>query len=146
MKQVFLRFLMFQDGEEAGGFECRVRRTTAPFVDEIEDRDKLAKEQALLDNHEDKVEDFMECQEDLVKTTEPVTPHTSDMGGHQPVRSITEAERVSRRLSQVHDSLTKVKRVVEVNQTYRCFFEGYEKKLRSINTDLQRIKRYAANR
>ena len=48
------------------------------IVDQIEDHDKLTKEQAVLENHEDKVEDL----EDLVKTTEPVIPHTFDKGDH----------------------------------------------------------------
>ena len=52
----------FQDGEEAGGFECRV--------------------QDIPLRHEDKVEDLMEHLDNLVKTAEPVMPHTSGMGDH----------------------------------------------------------------
>ena len=85
------------------------------IVDQIEDRDKLTEEQAVLDDREDKVKDLMEHLEDLVVTTEPEIPHTSGMGDHQPaVRSITEAEHLSRRLSQLHKTLMKVKRVVEM--------------------------------
>ena len=82
------------------------------ILDQIADDYKLAKEQAVLNHHEDKVEDMMNRLEDLVKTTEPVMPHTSDMDGHQPVgRSIIEAEHLSRRLSlvHVHNSLAKIK-------------------------------------
>ena len=60
----------------------------------------------------------MEHLEDLVVTAEPVIHHTSDMGDHQPgIRLITEAEHLSRRLSQVHDFLIKAKRVVEEKET-----------------------------
>ena len=62
-------------------------------MDQIEDNDKLAEEQAVLDNQEDKVEDMTERPEDLVKTTEPVMPHASDIhaGDHRlVVRLITE--------------------------------------------------------
>ena len=51
-------------------------------VDQIEDQDKLTKEQAFLDDHEDKVEHLMEHLEDLVVSTEPVMPHTSIMGNY----------------------------------------------------------------
>ena len=47
---------------------------------------------------------------DLVGTTEPVMPHASDKGDGRPeVRSISEAEHLSQKLSQVQDSLKKVK-------------------------------------
>ena len=50
-------------------------------VDQIEDRDKLIELQGFfLDDNEDKVEDLMVRLEDLVVATEPVMPHTSDMG------------------------------------------------------------------
>ena len=110
--------------------------------DQIEDQDKLTKEPAVLDDHEDKVEDITEHLEDLVMTTEPVMPHASDMGDHRPaVRSITEAEHLSRRLSQVHDFLTKVKRVVEEKEMDICLLKGHEQRLMGINFDLQGIKR-----
>ena len=53
-------------------------------MDQTEQQNKLAKEQAVLDDHEDKVKDLMECLEDLVVTTEPVihVPHTYGMGNH----------------------------------------------------------------
>ena len=80
--------------------------------------------------------------EDLVRTTEPVMPQEFDIGDHQPVvRSITEAKHLSRRLSQIRDFLTKVKRVVEVKETDMCLLEGHEETLKSIDADLQRIKR-----
>ena len=65
-------------------------------VDQIEDQDRLTEEQAVLDYHEDNVEDLMERKEDLVETTETVMPHTSGMADYRPVvRSITEAEHFS---------------------------------------------------
>ena len=51
-------------------------------MDQIEDANKLAKEQAVLDDHKDKVEDMTERLEDLLKTTKPVMPHASDMGNY----------------------------------------------------------------
>ena len=45
-----------------------------------------------------------------------------------------------RRFSQVQDSLMKVKRVVEEKETKLCLLEGYEERLKSIDTDLQGIK------
>ena len=71
----------------------------------------LAKKQAVLDDHEkeNEVEDMQERLQDLVKTTEPVMPHTSDVGDHRHVvRSITGVEYFSLRLNQVHDSLILV--------------------------------------
>ena len=59
--------------------------------------------------------------EHVVNSTEPVMPHASDMGDHRPVvRSITEKEHRSQRLSQVYDFLMKVKRVVKVKETNMC--------------------------
>ena len=84
----------------------------------------------------------LEQLEDLVGTTEPVMPHTSDKGHGRPeVRSISEAEHLSRRLSQVQDSLMKVKRVAEKKETEMCLLERHEERLKSIDTDLQGIKR-----
>ena len=59
--------------------------------------------------------EHLEQLEDLLGTTEPVMSHTSDQSiGRVEVRSISEVEHLSRKLSQVQDSLTKVKRVVLV--------------------------------
>ena len=64
-----------------------------------------------------------------------------DKGDGRPeVKSITEAEHFSRRLSQVQDSLMEVKRVVEEKETDMCALEGHEERLKSIDTDLQGIK------
>ena len=64
----------------------------------------------------DRVTEFikrLEKLEDLVGTTEPVMPQASDKGdGGAEARSISEAEHLSRRLSQVQDFLTKIKGVV----------------------------------
>ena len=69
-------------------------------------------------------------------------PHASDKGDGRPVvRSITEAEHLSRRLSQVHDSLTKVKRIVDVKEMNMFLLEGHEEKLKSINVDLEGTRR-----
>ena len=88
------------------------------FVDQIDNQVNLAKEQTILDDHEDKTKDLTECLEDLVVTTEHVMPHASDKDDRPPVvRSITEAGRLSLGLSLVHDSLTNVKRVVGNNWT-----------------------------
>ena len=61
-----------------------------------------------------RVSDIIERLEKLenLVTTEPVKHHVSGIGDDRPgVRSITEAEHLSRRLHQVHDSLMKVNRV-----------------------------------
>ena len=63
------------------------------FVNQIQDQNKLVEEQAVLNNHETKVEDQMKRLEDQVVTTEPMMPHTSGMGDHRPVvGSITKME------------------------------------------------------
>ena len=74
------------------------------IVELMEDTKVLAEEQAVLDEHENKVEDFMRRLQDLV-TTEPVTPRASGIGDDQPgVRSITDVEHLCQSLNQVHDS------------------------------------------
>ena len=84
----------------------------------------------------------MEPLEDLVVITELVMPHASGMGDYWPgVRLITEAEHLSRRLSQVHDSLMKVKRDVQDKELDMCVLEGQEERLKSVDTNLQGIKR-----
>ena len=83
----------------------------------------------------------LEKLEDLVGTTEPVMPHASDKGDSRPqVRSITAAEHLSKRLSQVQHSLMKVNRAVKEKETDMCVLEGHEERLKSIDTDLQRIR------
>ena len=93
-----------------------------------------------------RITDFIERLkqlEDKVETTEAVMPRASDKGGGRAeVRSISEAEHLSRRLSQVQDSLTKVKRVVlEKKEADVCLLESRDDRLKSIDTDLQAIKR-----
>ena len=105
----------------------------------------LESEDAVIDAHMDHVTEFLEQLEllqDLVGTTKPVMPHTSNKGdGRAEVNSISELEHLSRRLSQVQDSSMKVKRVaLEDKETDMCQLESHEKKLKSINTDLQGIK------
>ena len=83
----------------------------------------------------------VEKLEDLV-TTEPVTHHVSGIGDDRPgVRSITEVEHLSRRLDQVHDSLMKVIRVKDNKALDVCSLEGHREKVKSIDADLQVIKR-----
>ena len=108
----------------------------------------LKTEETVFDEHVDRVTDFierLEQLEDKVGTTEPVMPHASYKGdgrARAEVRSIFEAEHLSRRWSQVHDSLAKVKRVVlEKKETDMCLLESHEDRLKSINTDLMDIKR-----
>lgn len=60
------------------------------ILNQIEkDQDKFVEEQAVLDDHEDKVDNLMERLEDLIKPTETVMPHAIDMGDHRPVRNIS---------------------------------------------------------
>ena len=81
----------------------------------------------------DKLEDLM--------TTEPTTHHAAGIGDDRPgVRSITEAEHLSRRLDQVQDSLMKVKRVKDDKELDVCSLEGQEESVKSIDADLQVIK------
>ena len=70
-------------------------------------------------------------------------PHASGKSDSRAeARSISEAEHFSRRLSQVQDSLTKVKRVVlEDKDTNMCLLESHEDRLKTIDTDLHSIKR-----
>ena len=49
------------------------------IVDQTGDQDKLTKEQAALDNHEDKAEDLVERLEDRVATIKLVMPDASSM-------------------------------------------------------------------
>ena len=111
-----------------------------------EDTAALESEEAVFDEHVDRVTEIikgLEQLEDLIGTSKPVMPHASNKGdGRAEVRSISEAEHLSRRLSQVEDSLTKAKRVVlEEKETDMCLLESHEERLKSINTDLQGIKR-----
>ena len=69
-------------------------------------------------------------------------PHASDKGDGRPeIRLITEAEHLSLRLSQIHDIVMKVKTVVEVKEIDMCVLEGHKDRLKSIDTNLQGIKR-----
>ena len=111
------------------------------ILDQTEDLNKLANEQVLLDDPEDKVEELMECLEDQVVTSKPVTPQTSGTGDHRSVvRLITEAEHFSTRMNQIHGSLMKVKRVVEDKEVDMCLLEGHEERLKIIDLELQGIK------
>ena len=74
-------------------------------LDFIEEEDQVAlnAEEKVLDEHVNRVADIierLEKLEDLV-TTEPVTHHESGSGDVRPgVRSVTEAEHLSRRLDR----------------------------------------------
>ena len=64
------------------------------ILDQIEEQQKLPKEEVILDKHEDKVEEQIERVEELVVTTKPVIPQAPGKGDHRLVatsRSITEA-------------------------------------------------------
>ena len=101
--------------ELARQFDCEFEKRHIEVLNFIaaEDTVALESEEALFDEHVDRVTEFierLEQLEDLVGTTEPVMPHTSNKGFCRPeVRLISEAKHLSRRPSQVHDSLTKVK-------------------------------------
>ena len=98
---------------------------------EAEDKAALDSEEAIFDEHMDRVTEIIEQLEQLehlVGTTKPVMPHASDKGDGtcRPVfRSITEAKHLSWRLSQVQDSLMKNKRVMEEKETDMCVLEGH---------------------
>ena len=91
-----------------------------------EDTATLESEEAIFNEHMDRVTEIIERLQQLeylVETTEPVMPHAFDKGdGRTEVRSISEAELLGRRLSQVQDSLMKIKRVVleEKERTCAC--------------------------
>ena len=114
-------------------------------VDFIEEEDQAAldSEEKVFDEHMNRVSDIMgrlEKLEDLV-TTEPVTLHASGIGDDRPgVRSITEADNLSRKLDQVHDSLMKVKTVKDDKELDLFSLEGHEERVKSIDPDLQVIK------
>ena len=106
----------------------------------MDDTEVLAEEQKVLDDHENKVEDLIEHLEDLV-TTEPVMHHIHGIGDDRPgVRLVTEAEHLSQRLDQVHNSLMKVKRVKDEKALDMCSLEGHMERVKSIDADLQVIK------
>ena len=64
--------------------------------------------------HENKVKDLIERLNDLVATTKAVMYHAFGRSNDQPgVRSIPEAEDFKWRLDLVHNSLLKVKRILE---------------------------------
>ena len=68
-------------------------------------------------------------------------PHVIDKGDGRPeVRLITEVEHLYQRLSQVHNSLMKVDRVVERKETDMCLLQGHEERLNSVDTDLQEYR------
>ena len=79
--------------------------------------------------------------EEMVKSNEPVMRHVSEMCDHWPaVGSVTEAENLRQKLSQVHDSLTKIKKVVEEKETDKCLLEGHAEKLPCIYAEQQGIE------
>ena len=114
------------------------------FIKE-EDKETLDSEEAIFEKHVDRVSDILERLEQLEEpaiTTEPVPIPTPSLDDTQPVaRSITEAEHLDRRLNQVHDSLTEVKKVVYAKGLDSCSLEGHEEVVRSLSDDVQEIKR-----
>ena len=97
--------------------ECKFEQHQVEVLNFIKAENKvtLESEEAIFNEHVDQVSDMierLEKLEDLVGTREPVMPCASDKGEGRPgVRSISEAEHLSQRLSQVQDALVKVKRV-----------------------------------
>ena len=115
-------------------------------LDFIEEDDQVAlnSDENVFDEHVNRVSDIIERLEKLqdLVTTEPVTPHASGISDDRPgVRSVTEEEHLSRRLDQVNDSLMKVKRVKDDKSLDMCPLEGQEERVKSIDADLQVIKR-----
>ena len=97
-----------------------------------EDTAALESEEVVFNEHMHRVTEFierLEQLEDQVGTTEPLMPHRFDKGnGKAEVRLISEVECLRRRLSQVYNSLTKVKRVVlEEKETDMCSLESHER-------------------
>ena len=96
--------------ELAKQFNCEFEECHIEVVNfsVAEDTAALESEEAVFDEHMDCVEEFikrLEQLEDLLGATEPVMPHASNKGiGRTAVRSISEAEHLSRRLSPVHYS------------------------------------------
>ena len=69
------------------------------ILDQTEDQENLAEEQAILDDHEDRVEELIEGLEHLVVTTEPVMPQASNMSNcRRVVIWIAEADHLSERM------------------------------------------------
>ena len=74
-------------GKKPEALSTKFKAYHCAIVEQIKDQNKLAEEQAVLDDHEDKVDNLMEHLDDLAVTTEPVMPHASDMAGAtEPVR------------------------------------------------------------
>ena len=111
-----------------------------------EDTAALEPEEAVFDEHMDRITEiiqWLEQLEDLVETTEEVMTHASNKGdGRAEIRLMSEEEQLKQRLSQVEDSLTKVKRVaLQDKKMDMCLVESYEERLKSTATDKQGMKR-----
>ena len=94
----------------------------------------------MINERVDRVTEFIERLEqfeNLVGTTEPVMPHSPDKGiGRAEVKSISEEAHLSRRLSEVHDFLVKIKKVVlEEKDIDMCSLERREELLNSIDNN-----------
>ena len=103
---------------------------------EEEDQAALDLEEIVFDEHVNHVSDVIERLEKLrdLVTTEPVTHNASGIGDDRPgVRLITEAEHLSQRLDQVHDSLMKVKRIKDNKELEVCSLEGHEERIKIID-------------
>ena len=103
------------------------------FIKEV-DQAALDSKEKVFDQHVNRVSDIIERLEKLeyLVTTEPVTHHESGISDNPPgVRSVTEAEHLSRRLDQVHDSLMKVTKVKEDKALDVCSLEGHGKESRA---------------
>ena len=78
----------------------------------MDDKEVLAEEQKVLDDHENKVKDLIRRLEDLVATPEPVRPHASDDYQEAVSRSI----RNQKRLRYLKTTLDKAKATIRLLQ------------------------------
>ena len=115
------------------------------ILDQTDEQKELVEEQVILDKHKDKDEQLMEPLQELVAMTEPVIPTTPGTGNYQSVatcKPISEAENLIRQMNQVHNSLTRAKRVVDDKdkEVDMCVLEGHEERIKRIDVELQGIK------
>ena len=118
---------------------CLIRKETVGYATLIKDQNKLTKEHAVLDNHEDKVENLMECPKDLVVTTESVMPGMDD---HRPVvKSITGRGRTPQPRTESDAHLDESQDNCRSQGIGHVRVRTTRRKLKSSDTDLQGIKR-----
>ena len=110
------------------------------FIKE-EDKDALDAEEAIFEEHVNRVSDILEKLEHLEDPATTTAPVPIGVSSTRPVsRSISEAEHISRRLDMVQDSLTKVKGAVEGKEMDVCSLDGNEERVKSLSDSLQGIQ------